>query len=97
MGELPARLRHAGDLSAGHLLDNHAYADKIKDMAEPSHRHITFDGTRRTNSRRDASYKVVDATGLTDEDVQSKYGMRGPAPSGVIRPSSRPSSGLAST
>ena len=41
-------------------------------------RQIAFTGSRRTASTRDASYRVVDATGLDDGEIHDRYSERGP-------------------
>ena len=57
------RCLQAATLLTRGYADSHQLA-RVTEMADKDIRQIAFTGTRRTSSTRDASYRVVDATGL---------------------------------
>ena len=57
------RCLQAATLLTRGYADSHQLA-RVAEMAANDMRQIAFTGTRRTASTRDASYRVVDATGL---------------------------------
>ena len=71
------RCLQAATLLTRGYADSHQLA-RVAEMADKDIRQIAFTGTRRTSSTRDASYRVVDATGLDDSEIHDAYSERGP-------------------